>query len=174
MKKILITSLLSALILVHGMTSTGWADPRGYAPSWGHRAYAGGQNHGYGGHRGFSAGTLLAGVIIGSVLNEILSPPAQAVYQPAACAPQVAYVQPRVVYSPPACYPPVVRYVQQPVVVRQTPYIPPADTVWIQNSNGSRTPVELRRAEGGMYIGPKGEYYWGLPNDDQLRSLYGM
>ncbi len=47
-------------------------------------------------------------------------------------------------------------------------------TVWIPNSNGSRTPVTLRAAEGGQYIGPRGEYYAGLPSPEQLRSVYGL
>ncbi len=68
--------------------------------------------------------------------------------------------------------PPVVRYVEQPVVVVQP--VPTTETVWVQNSNGSRTPVSLRRTDGGMYIGPRGEYYMGLPTNDQLRQLYGM
>ena len=47
-------------------------------------------------------------------------------------------------------------------------------TVWIQNSNGSRTPVLLRATTGGQYIGPRGEYYAGLPTEDQLRPVYGL
>lgn len=47
-------------------------------------------------------------------------------------------------------------------------------TVWIQNSNGSRTPVLLRMTEGGQYIGPRGEYYPTMPTEDQLRKVYGM
>ena len=47
-------------------------------------------------------------------------------------------------------------------------------TVWIANPNGSRTPVLLRAADGGQYIGPRGEYYAGLPSEDQLRPVYGL
>jgi len=72
------------------------------------------------------------------------------------------------------CPPPVVRYVPSPVIVQQAPCVPSVETAWIQNSNGSRTPVRLRRAEGGLYIGPRGEYYQGTPNENQLRQLYGM
>ena len=48
------------------------------------------------------------------------------------------------------------------------------ETVWITNSNGSKTPVLLRKAEGGQYIGPRGEYYTTMPSEDQLRRVYGM
>ena len=27
---------------------------------------------------------------------------------------------------------------------------------------------------GGMYVGPKGEYYAGLPVNEQLRQVYGF
>ncbi len=47
-------------------------------------------------------------------------------------------------------------------------------TVWIQNSNGSRTPVLLRMTEGGQYIGPRGEYYPSMPTEEQLRAVYGL
>ena len=47
-------------------------------------------------------------------------------------------------------------------------------TVWIENSNGSRTPVVLRMTEGGQYIGPRGEYYPSMPTEEQLRKIYGM
>ncbi len=69
-------------------------------------------------------------------------------------------------------YAPPVRYVERPAVVVPTP--PATETVWIQNSNGSRTPVELRRTGGGMLIGPKGEYYDSMPTNEQLRQFYGM
>lgn len=78
------------------------------------------------------------------------------------------------VYAPVYC-PTVVRYVAPPtVIVQEAAYVPPVETAWVQNSNGSRTPVQLRRADGGMYVGPKGEYYLGWPTDDQLRQAYGM
>ncbi len=47
-------------------------------------------------------------------------------------------------------------------------------TVWVVNSNGSKTPVQLRQTEGGRFIGPRGEYYDELPTQDQLFKLYGM
>lgn len=47
-------------------------------------------------------------------------------------------------------------------------------TVWVENSNGSKTPVQLRQTEGGQFIGPRGEYYEKMPAMDQLRSIYGM
>ena len=75
----------------------------------------------------------------------------------------------------PVCPSPVVRYVEPATVyVQPAPYVPPVETAWIQNSNGSKTPVQLRRADGGMYIGPKGEYYLGWPTENQLRQVYGM
>lgn len=47
-------------------------------------------------------------------------------------------------------------------------------TVWIENSNGSKTPVILRRAQGGMWVGPRGEYYSSMPGQDQLKKIYGF
>jgi hypothetical protein len=84
------------------------------------------------------------------------------------CPPVVRYVeQPTVVVCPP-----VVRYVEQPTVVVQQ--VPATETFWVQNSNGSMTPVTLRRADNGMYVGPKGEFYMGFPTIEQLRQLYGL
>jgi hypothetical protein len=51
---------------------------------------------------------------------------------------------------------------------------PASQTVWIQNANGSRSPVNLRAAEGGMWIGPRGEYYATLPAPEQLAPVYGL
>lgn len=48
------------------------------------------------------------------------------------------------------------------------------ETIWITNSNGSKTPVLLRKSDGGQYIGPRGEYYQGRPTDEQLKQVYGM
>ena len=45
-------------------------------------------------------------------------------------------------------------------------------TVWITNSNGSKTPVRLQRSGSG-FIGPRGEYYDRMPTNEQL-SVYGM
>jgi hypothetical protein len=46
-------------------------------------------------------------------------------------------------------------------------------TVWITNSNGSRTPVRLRR-QGPSYVGPNGEVYNNMPTEDELRPIYGF
>jgi hypothetical protein len=46
-------------------------------------------------------------------------------------------------------------------------------TVWINNSNGSRSPVLLTQ-DGPWYIGPRGERYFGIPTEEQLRVLYGL
>lgn len=45
--------------------------------------------------------------------------------------------------------------------------------VEVTNSNGSFTPVELRK-KGCVYIGPKGEHYRELPSEEQLRLVYGF
>jgi len=47
-------------------------------------------------------------------------------------------------------------------------------TIWVTNSNGSKTPVELKPAGGGQWMGPKGEVYEELPTEDQLRETYGF
>lgn len=46
-------------------------------------------------------------------------------------------------------------------------------TVWITNPNGSMTPVVLVR-EGPWYIGPRGERYFTMPGESELRALYGL
>jgi hypothetical protein len=43
----------------------------------------------------------------------------------------------------------------------------------IRNSNGSVTPVELKK-DGSAYIGPKGERYEELPTEEQLKPIYGL
>ena len=50
-----------------------------------------------------------------------------------------------------------------------------ADTVVVNipNSNGSYTPVTLRR-ENGFYVGPRGEYYATMPTVEQLKAVYGL
>jgi hypothetical protein len=45
--------------------------------------------------------------------------------------------------------------------------------VEIHNSNGSTTPVRLKKKDG-VYIGPKGERYDHLPTEEQLKPLYGL
>ncbi len=75
--------------------------------------------------------------------------------------------------------PPVVRRVvvpAPPVVVPAPPVIqcePTTITVWITNSNGSTTSVQLTR-EGSWYRGPQGEYYASMPTNEQLRAVYGF
>ena len=44
--------------------------------------------------------------------------------------------------------------------------------IWITNSNGSQSPVTLRK-DGPGYIGPRGERYNSLPTEEQLKVLYG-
>jgi len=46
-------------------------------------------------------------------------------------------------------------------------------TVWITNSNGSTTPVKLRRSGPG-YIGPRGEHYSQMPTTEDLAKVYGF
>ena len=43
----------------------------------------------------------------------------------------------------------------------------------VTNSNGSTTPVTLRRV-GAQWQGPRGEYYSSLPTSAQLRPIYGF
>lgn len=47
-------------------------------------------------------------------------------------------------------------------------------TIWLTNSNGSKTPVTLSKAVGGQWIGPRGEVYPNLPSEDQLQPLYAF
>ncbi len=46
-------------------------------------------------------------------------------------------------------------------------------TVWITNSNGSTTPVKLRKSGPG-YIGPRGEHYAQMPTAEDLAKVYGF
>ena len=78
----------------------------------------------------------------------------------------------------PPCRPPVV--VRSPVIRRVVIPSPPAPnvevaaiTVWITNSNGSRTSVKLTK-QGPWYVGPRGEYYKSMPTNEQLRAVYGF
>ena len=109
-------------------------------------------------HSGWStAGHLLAGIAIGSVLQNTCQ-----------AAPPVRreVISYHTVYQTPA----TVREVQ----IVETPATVFKETVWVRNSNGSETPVELRRLGNGSYIGPKGEYYSSRPSNEQLRLFYGM
>jgi uncharacterized protein YcfJ len=47
------------------------------------------------------------------------------------------------------------------------------ETVWITNSNGSKTSVVLRQ-EGNYWYGPKGERYETKPTEQQLKEVYGF
>lgn len=46
-------------------------------------------------------------------------------------------------------------------------------TVWITNSNGSQTSVNLRRSGPG-FLGPRNEWYPSMPTEEQLRIVYGF
>ena len=46
-------------------------------------------------------------------------------------------------------------------------------TVNIPNSNGSTTPVLIRR-QGNVWVGPKGEQYTSYPTVEQLKPVYGF
>ncbi len=76
-------------------------------------------------------------------------------------------------------HPPVVERVvvapQPPVVVRSCePVVEEGTvTVWITNSNGSKTSVTLTR-RGQCYIGPRNEWYTNMPTNEQLRMAYGF
>ena len=43
----------------------------------------------------------------------------------------------------------------------------------VHNSNGSMTPVVLRRV-GNQYLGPRGEYYSNMPTEEMLKAPYGF
>lgn len=43
----------------------------------------------------------------------------------------------------------------------------------ITNSNGSVTPVTVRR-QGTVWVGPRGEQYNALPTEEQLKPVYGF
>lgn len=44
----------------------------------------------------------------------------------------------------------------------------------VNNSNGSVTPVQLRRVNQGQWQGPRGEIYDGIPSSSQLKPVYGL
>lgn len=48
------------------------------------------------------------------------------------------------------------------------------ETVMIQNSNGSYTPVTLNKVGYGQFRGPRGEIYTARPGEDQLKAAYGF
>lgn len=49
-----------------------------------------------------------------------------------------------------------------------------SETVMINNSNGSYTPVLLTKVGYGQYRGPRGEIYTARPTEEQLRVAYGF
>jgi len=46
-------------------------------------------------------------------------------------------------------------------------------TITIKNSNGSTTPVTLRK-QGSDWVGPRGEHYDHLPTEAELKPVYGF
>ena len=121
-----------------------------------------------------TAGKILTGVVAVGVLANACTPPPpryEAVCPPPPpMRPCFERVHPR--YGRPhRPMPPPVYYVERQVVVEN---VSVKETVWVVNSNGSRTPVELYRNGDGTYVGPRGEYYDGLPSNEQLRLLYGV
>jgi len=84
----------------------------------------------------------------------------------------IGYCYPTVVVRPPVARTVVV--VPAPVVTTKRVAVESAVvTVWVRNSNGSQSPVELTRSGPG-YIGPRGEYYPEMPDNEQLRTVYGF
>ncbi len=43
----------------------------------------------------------------------------------------------------------------------------------VKNSNGSYTPVVIRKV-GNQFVGPRGEYYNAMPTEEQLKGPYGF
>ena len=81
-------------------------------------------------------------------------------------------VSPPVVVAPPVVETIVVK--PAPVVITKVVTVESVVvTVWIRNSNGSQSPVQLTRSGPG-YIGPRGEYYPAMPGNEQLRTVYGF
>jgi hypothetical protein len=85
-------------------------------------------------------------------------------HYPVRVGPPVVVVRPPVMVAP-----------APPMVVEQAPPVIPDSTisVWITNSNGSQTSVQLTR-HGRWYVGPRGEYYDQMPTNEQLRLAYGF
>jgi hypothetical protein len=89
--------------------------------------------------------------------------------------PRVVYVAPPpVVVAPPMVVAPasvVVRSEAQPIAVVREDAI--TSYVNVVNSNGSFTPVRIRRL-GNVWVGPKGEQYLSYPTAEQLKPVYGF
>jgi len=78
------------------------------------------------------------------------------------------------VVSQPCARPLIVEPAPTCLVTSRTVVVEPSIiTVWVRNSNGSQSPVKLTRSGPG-YIGPRGEYYTDMPNNEQLRMVYGF
>lgn len=45
-------------------------------------------------------------------------------------------------------------------------------TVWINNPDGTKTPITIQKTEDG-FTGPAGEIYNTMPTEEQLKALYG-
>ncbi|HUW55445.1 MAG TPA: hypothetical protein VMZ92_02345 [Planctomycetota bacterium] len=57
--------------------------------------------------------------------------------------------------------------------VEASPETGDTKVVNVRNTNGSITPVTLRRGHG-VWIGPRGEQYLTLPTPEQLHPIYGF
>lgn len=62
---------------------------------------------------------------------------------------------------------------QTPVLATGTTTQQEIISVWVTNSNGSKTEVKLRKTATG-YMGPKDEVYSAMPTEDELRPVYGF
>lgn len=120
------------------------------------------------------------GVAIGARIGHPVAPPWH--YPPARRPVVVTHpwrhrfvrMGPPVVVHPPVVQVEVVRPpVIREVVVTSPPVAETTITVWITNSNGSKTSVQLTR-QGPWYVGPRGEYYTEMPTNEQLRVVYGF
>jgi hypothetical protein len=130
-------------------------------------AFAGGHGHGHG---NFSIGIGIGVPVYGGY--GYWGGPAYYPYYPCYS---------RVVYAPLPYYPPVV--MAPPVVVAPPPVVARPimavreDTITsyvnVLNSNGSITPVRIRRI-GNVWVGPKGEQYLTYPTVEQLKPVYGF
>ena len=109
-----------------------------------------------------TAGHILAGVAIGSVLQNAYSAPTRTV-----TTHRTVYVTP-----PAGGYITVPAPSISPIVTYTTAAM--RETFWVVNSNGSQTAVEMRRDLDGSYLGPRGERYPIRPTNDQLRMIYGF
>jgi hypothetical protein len=82
------------------------------------------------------------------------------------------YPYPGPVYFAPPYYPPVVaRPSAETIAAAREAAI--TSYVNVPNSNGSITPVRIRRI-GTVWVGPKGEQYLSYPTVEQLKPVYGF